>query len=69
MNLPRHGVKDVRVEIYGKPGNSLANFNNGVKFIVYGNTQDDVTNTMHDSRVIIHAMRGTCSIDNWPLQI
>ena len=54
VNLPRHGVKDVRVEIYGTPGNSLANLNNGVEFVVYGNAQDDVADTMHGGRVVIH---------------
>lgn len=54
VNLPRHGIRDVRVEIYGTPGNSLANLNNGVEFVVYGNAQDDVADTMHGGRVVIH---------------
>ncbi|WP_291999665.1 glutamate synthase [Caldivirga sp.] len=54
VNLPRYKLKDVRVEIYGTPGNALANLNNGVEFVVYGNAQDDVADTMHDGKVIIH---------------
>ncbi|WP_202905255.1 glutamate synthase [Vulcanisaeta thermophila] len=54
VNLPRYGVKDVRIELYGTPGNSLANLNNGVEFVVYGNAQDDVGDTMHGGRVVIH---------------
>ncbi|WP_243666633.1 hypothetical protein [Vulcanisaeta sp. JCM 16159] len=54
VNLPRHNIRGVRVEIYGTPGNSLANLNNGVEFVVYGNAQDDVADTMHDGRVAIH---------------
>ncbi len=54
VNLPRYGLRDVTVEIYGTPGNSLANLNNGVNFVVYGNAQDDVADTMHGGSVIIH---------------
>jgi|MonGeyMetagenome_1017769.scaffolds.fasta_scaffold00228_4 glutamate synthase domain-containing protein 3/glutamate synthase domain-containing protein 1 len=54
VNLPRYGVRGVRVEIYGTPGNSLANLNNGVEFVVYGNVQDDVADTMHDGKVVVH---------------
>ncbi|BDR92531.1 glutamate synthase [Vulcanisaeta souniana] len=54
VNLPRHGIRDARVEIYGTPGNSLANLNNGVEFVIYGNAQDDVADTMHDGKIVIH---------------
>ncbi|MFP3258332.1 MAG: glutamate synthase, partial [Caldivirga sp.] len=54
VNLPRYGIRGVRVEIYGTPGNSLANLNNGVEFVVYGNVQDDVADTMHDGKVVVH---------------
>ena len=54
VNLPRHGVRGVRIEIYGTPGNSLANLNEGVEFVVYGNAQDDVADTMHGGKVVIH---------------
>jgi glutamate synthase domain-containing protein 3 len=54
VNLPRYGIRDVRVEMYGAPGNSLANLNNDFEFVVYGNAQDDVADTTHGDRVAIH---------------
>ena len=54
VNLPRYGIRDVRIEIYGIPGNCLANLNHGIEFIVYGNVEDDVGDTMHDGKIIIH---------------
>jgi len=53
-NLPRHGISGVTVEIYGTPGNAMANLNNGVDFIVYGDVQDDVGDTMHGGSIVIH---------------
>jgi glutamate synthase domain-containing protein 3/glutamate synthase domain-containing protein 1 len=53
-NLPRYGVKGVTVEIYGTPGNAMANLNSGVDFIVYGNVQDDVGDTMHGGSIVVH---------------
>lgn len=37
----------------------MANLNNGVEFVVYGNAQDDVADTMHGGRVVIHGDAGT----------
>ncbi len=54
INLARHGIKGVRVEIYGVPGNCLANLNHGNEFIVYGNAENDVADTMHDGKVVVH---------------
>lgn len=54
VNLPRYGIRGVRVEIYGTPGNALANLNNGVEFVVYGNVQDDVGDTMHGGKIVVH---------------
>ena len=53
-NLPRYGISGVTVEIYGTPGNAMANLNNGVDFIVYGNVQDDVGDTMHGGSIVVH---------------
>jgi len=54
VNLPRYGIRDVVLEIYGTPGNCLGNLNNGVDFVVYGNAQDDVGDTMHGGSIVIH---------------
>ncbi|MFP3174577.1 MAG: glutamate synthase, partial [Vulcanisaeta sp.] len=35
-------------------GNAMANLNNGVDFIVYGDVQDDVGDTMHGGSIVIH---------------
>ena len=43
-----------KITIDGFPGNCLANLNNGAIFEVFGNAADDVADTMHDGKVIIH---------------
>jgi len=50
INVP-HGC---RLNIYGTPGNCLANFNKGGEIIVYGSAQDDVGDAMYAGRVVIH---------------
>ena len=54
VNLPRYGIKDITIELYGVPGNCLGNLNHGIEFIVYGDAEDDVGDTMHDGKIIIH---------------
>ncbi len=54
LNLMRHGVRNVRLEIYGVPGNCLGNLNEDIEFVVYGNAEDDVGDTMHSGRIVIH---------------
>ncbi len=54
VNLMRHGVRNVTLEIYGVPGNCLGNLNEDIEIIVYGNAEDDVGDTMHSGRIVIH---------------
>ncbi|MEM1953557.1 MAG: hypothetical protein QXG52_01230 [Candidatus Caldarchaeum sp.] len=54
INVP----KGCRLNLYGTPGNCLANFNKGGEIVVYGDSQDDVADAMHDGRVIIHGNAG-----------
>ena len=49
---------NVRIEIYGTPGNDLACFMAGPEIEVYGNAQDGVANTMNAGRVIVHGDGG-----------
>ncbi|GIX07240.1 MAG: glutamate synthase [Candidatus Poribacteria bacterium] len=46
--------KGIHLILDGTPGNCLANFNDGADITVYGNTADDVADTMHDGTIIIH---------------
>ncbi len=48
------GFRDFKIRITGFPGNCLANLNDGAIFEVIGNAADDVADTMHDGRVIVH---------------
>ena len=43
-----------KIRILGFPGNCLANLNDGATFEVVGNAADDVADTMHNGRVIVH---------------
>jgi len=54
VNLMRHNVRNVTLEIYGVPGNCLGNLNEDIEIIVYGNAEDDVGDTMHSGRIVIH---------------
>lgn len=46
--------KAFKIRISGFPGNCLANLNDGATFEVIGNAADDVADTMHNGRVIVH---------------
>ncbi|MGI0083940.1 MAG: glutamate synthase, partial [Nitrososphaerales archaeon] len=46
--------RDFTIRVSGFPGNCLANLNDGVTFEVFGNASDDVADTMHSGRVVVH---------------
>ena len=50
VNLP----KDTELNIYGTPGNCLANFNKGTNINVYGSAEDNVADTMYEGKITIH---------------
>lgn len=54
FNPPRN----VKIEIYGTPGNDLGAFLAGHKIVIYGNAQDGVGNTMDDGEIIVHGRAG-----------
>ena len=43
-----------KIKLSGFPGNCLANLNDGATFEVFGNVGDDLGDTMHSGRVLIH---------------
>lgn len=45
---------DVRLEIYGTPGNDLGIFMDGPTLEVFGSAQDQAGNTMNEGKLIIH---------------
>lgn len=50
--------EEIRMNIYGTPGQDLAAFMKGPEITVHGNAQDGVGNTMDDGRVNIEGMAG-----------
>ena len=50
VNLP----KDTELNIYGTPGNCLANINKGTNINVYGSAEDNVADTMYEGKITIH---------------
>ena len=50
VNLP----KNTELNIYGTPGNCLANFNKGTNINVYGSAEDNVADTMYEGKITIH---------------
>lgn len=46
--------RDLRIEVYGTPGNNLGALLNGTNIEVFGNGQDLTGNTMNLGRIIIH---------------
>jgi glutamate synthase domain-containing protein 3 len=52
------GLTDnIKIQIYGTPGNDMAAYMDGAQLEVFGNGQDSVGNTMNNGRIIIH---GNC---------
>ncbi|MBM4237668.1 MAG: hypothetical protein FJ151_04200 [Euryarchaeota archaeon] len=45
---------DVRIEVYGTPGNNLGAFLDGSTIEVFGNAQDMTGNTMNSGKIIVH---------------
>ena len=53
------GVKgNVKIKIYGVPGNDMAAFMDGPEIEVFGNAQDGVANTMNSGKIIVHGSSG-----------
>lgn len=50
--------EDIKIDIYGVPGNDLAVFMDGPTIDVFDNAQDDVGNTMNAGHVYIHGHAG-----------
>jgi len=50
--------KDLRIEVYGTPGQDMAMFMDGPTLEVFGNAQDGVGNTMNAGTVIVHGGAG-----------
>jgi glutamate synthase domain-containing protein 3 len=46
--------KDVKVDIYGTPGNDLGVFMDGPTIEVFGNAEDQAGNTLNSGKIIIH---------------
>ncbi len=46
--------KDVKIDIYGVPGNNLGVFMDGPTIEVFGNAEDQIGNTMNSGTIIIH---------------
>jgi glutamate synthase domain-containing protein 3 len=49
---------DVKIDVYGVPGNDLAAFMDGPEIEVHANGQDGIGNTMNSGKVIIHGHAG-----------
>ena len=53
------GVKgNVKIKIYGVPGNDMAAFMDGPEIEVFGNAQDGVANTMNSGKIVVHGSSG-----------
>lgn len=50
--------KDLKIEVYGTPGQDMAMFMDGPTLEVFGNAQDGVGNTMNAGKVIVHGSAG-----------
>jgi glutamate synthase domain-containing protein 3 len=49
---------DVKIDIYGVPGNDMAAFMDGPEIEVHANGQDGIGNTMNSGKVVIHGHAG-----------
>jgi glutamate synthase domain-containing protein 3 len=49
---------DIKIDIYGTPGNDLGAFMKGPRVVVYGNAQDGCGNTMDHGQIVIHGRAG-----------
>jgi glutamate synthase domain-containing protein 3 len=48
----------VKIDIYGIPGNDLGAFMNGPNIEVHGNAQDGCGNTMNEGKIVVHGHAG-----------
>jgi glutamate synthase domain-containing protein 3 len=49
---------EVKIDIYGIPGNDLGAFMNGPEIEVHGNAQDGCGNTMNEGKIVVHGHAG-----------
>lgn len=49
---------DVRLDIFGTPGNDLGAFMDGPRIVVHGNAQDGCGNTMNEGEIVVHGRAG-----------
>ena len=50
--------KEVKINIYGTPGNDMGAFMSGPRIVVHGNAQDGCGNTMNDGQIVVHGQAG-----------
>ncbi|MDR3274656.1 MAG: hypothetical protein LBS81_01450 [Endomicrobium sp.] len=50
-------LEEVKIKIYGTPGNDMAVYMDGAELEVFGNGQDAIGNTMNYGKIVIH---GSC---------
>jgi glutamate synthase domain-containing protein 3 len=48
----------VKIDVFGYPGNDLGAFMNGPRIIVHGNAQDGCGNTMNEGDIVVHGRAG-----------
>jgi glutamate synthase domain-containing protein 3 len=49
---------NVKIDVYGTPGNDLGAFMDGPSIEVHGNAQDCAGNTMNSGRIVVHGRAG-----------
>jgi glutamate synthase domain-containing protein 3 len=49
---------EVKIDIYGTPGNDMGAFMSGPYIVVHGNAQDGCGNTMNDGKIVVHGQAG-----------
>jgi glutamate synthase domain-containing protein 3 len=51
-------ITEVKIDIYGTPGNDMGAFMSGPRIVVHGNAQDGCGNTMNDGQIVVHGQAG-----------
>jgi glutamate synthase domain-containing protein 3 len=49
---------EVKIDIYGTPGNDMGAFMSGPTIEVHGNAQDGCGNTMNEGKIVVHGQAG-----------
>ena len=49
---------EVKIDIYGTPGNDMGAFMSGPEIVVHGNAQDGCGNTMNEGKIVINGQAG-----------